>query len=318
MSFEYFQLVQDKMPWFFTGVFAVFGAIVGSFLNVCIFRIPRGRSVISPPSQCACGAAIPWYRNIPILAWLVLRGKAPCCGQSFSFRYPLVEALTAGLFALCWALLPWQQAVPGVVFMALLVVLAFIDLDTMMLPDGLNVGLAMAGLAFSIALPALHGETHHSLWLVNAIRSLCIAGTGMLVGAGLVYWFRLLSSLVLGRESMGEGDIILLGGIGAFCGWQGTIFAMFGGAVIGTMIIIPFLVARKLIGKKMTGLERNLMAAHASYEGDEFAEDIASPSFGIAVPFGPWLAIGGAIWYLFLRIPFSHYIEHFKSVILTN
>ncbi len=314
MILENFRIVQTQMPWLFTAFAGLFGAIVGSFLNVCIFRIPKGISIASPASQCACGAPIPFYRNIPVLSWFALRGRAPCCGKSFSFRYPLVEALTAALFASAWALLPPDRAVCGFVFFALLVVIAFIDLDTMTIPDSVNLGLAVTGLLCSIALPALHGEVAGTP-LVNGLRALVDAGVGMLVGAGLVYWVRLLASLVAGREAMGEGDIILLGGIGAFCGWQGAVFSLFGGAVIGAIVLLPLLAARAILAKKHATSGRAGNASHGSCEGDEFAEELARGDFESAVPFGPWLAAGAGVWYLFLRIPVAEYFAHLKSLL---
>lgn len=90
-------LNQDK-PWFLPMLAFAYGICMGSFLNVCIYRIPVGRSVVTPRSACACGKPLPWFDNLPILSWLLLRGKARCCGRPFSFRYPFVEALTGGLF----------------------------------------------------------------------------------------------------------------------------------------------------------------------------------------------------------------------------
>jgi leader peptidase (prepilin peptidase)/N-methyltransferase len=294
------------------------GAITGSFLNVCIYRIPHGKSVVHPGSHCACGKPIPWYRNIPVLAWFFLRGKAPCCGGHFSVRYPIVEAATGGLFALCWALLPWQLALAGMVFVAWLTVLAFIDLDTMLLPDGLNIGLAAAGIALSVVWPELLGETDNTLRVVNMLRALGDSLAGALVGAGLVFWFRLLASVLAGREAMGEGDIILLGGIGAFCGWQGAVFALFGGAVIGSAILVPLLVVQKIRHRTdATGAARRAAAlSHASCEGDEEAEDGTDGGIGgVAVPFGPWLALGAVAWFLFFRGPMAVSVKQFLEVL---
>src|ERR1700690_1792567 len=97
-----FREVHLLMPWFFPTAAFLFGAIIGSFLNVCIHRIPAGQSIVRPGSHCACGAPIAWYDNIPILSWLLLRGRARCCGRPFSARYLLVEILTAALFLACW------------------------------------------------------------------------------------------------------------------------------------------------------------------------------------------------------------------------
>ncbi len=308
------QTIQREAPWIFTLVAGIFGATVGSFLNVCIYRVPAGLSVISPPSRCACGAPIPWYRNIPVLAWIFLRGRAPCCGKPFSIRYPLIEGLTGALFALCWHYLPWQTAVPGALFLSLLVVLAFIDLDTMLLPDSLNVSLALLGLLCSAAFPSLHQESAHTP-LANSLLALLSGGIGMLLGAGLIYWLRLLASLAMGREAMGEGDVILLGGIGAFCGWQGALFALFGGAVLGTLVLVPLLIAQRLLRPKNNAGEKARQASLASCEGDEFAEEWAAEGFGLAVPFGPWLALGGAVWFLGSRTAFAPLLDQLQQML---
>jgi leader peptidase (prepilin peptidase)/N-methyltransferase len=315
--------VHAQCPWFFTATFAVLGAVIGSFLNVCIYRVPKGESVVRPGSHCACGAAIPWYRNIPVLAWFFQRGRAACCGRHFSFRYPLVEALTGALFALCWQWLPWQQALPGMVLVAFLVALAFMDLDTMLLPDAPNAALALAGLALSCALPGLHGFAAvdgGAPWLADALRSVGVSLGGMFVGAGLVYWVRFLASTLAGREAMGEGDVILAGGIGAFCGWQGAVFSLLGGAVAGSVVLLPLLLAKKIFhnGGEPEGRARS--ASLASCEGDEAAEENYVGGAGVSgeeVPFGPWLAVGAVAWFLYFRAPTAHLLDDFLTALAT-
>ncbi|MDR2863544.1 MAG: prepilin peptidase [Puniceicoccales bacterium] len=303
-----------QWPWFFTGCFAVLGAVIGSFLNVCIYRVPLGRSVLRPGSQCACGTPIPWYHNIPVLAWFFLRGRAACCGRRFSVRYPLVEAVTGVLFALCWALLPWQQALPGMVFAAWLLVLAFIDLDTMLLPDAANIGLALAGVVLSVALPGLHDAG--GAWPSGTLSALGGSLTGVVVGTGLLYWFRLLASVMAGREAMGEGDVILLGGIGAFCGWQGAVFAVFGGSVIGAAVLTPLALVRRLCRHSEAEEEGRRAVSHASLEGDEEARAPRSGAeLGAEVPFGPWLAAGALAWFLFFRTPVAWHLERACAVL---
>lgn len=321
MPTDALNLLNTHFPWLPATCAGLFGAIVGSFLNVCIYRIPKGQSLLHPGSHCACGVPIPWHRNVPILAWICLRGKAPCCGQGFSVRYPLVETLTAALFATCWALLPWQQAVPGLVLVALLTVLAFIDLDSMLLPDTLNISLAAAGLALSVAIPGLHGEEGGRLWIVNSMNALGSSLTGILIGAGLVYWIRLIASACAGREAMGEGDIILLGGIGAFCGWQGALFALFGGALIGTIILLPLLLVKTLCRDRRNATEAQtahaVSTSRAAFEGDEFLVENENSTLGLSVPFGPWLATGAVAWFLFFRTPMAQQIELLKTLLLS-
>jgi leader peptidase (prepilin peptidase)/N-methyltransferase len=323
MSFEALQAMDARCPWFYTACFALLGAAIGSFLNVCIYRIPKGESVVRPGSHCACGKPIPWYCNIPILSWFFLRGRAVCCGKRFSFRYPLVELLTAALFALCWHILPWQQAIPGMFFAAFLVVLSFMDLDTMLLPDVLNVSFALTGVFLSLALPGLHGfglgdaATGGALiWFINIFGSFGDSLAGMCVGAGMVYWVRLLASTLAGREAMGEGDVILAGGIGAFCGWQGAVFSLLGGAVAGCIVLLPLLFVKKIFSKKVQNTERAERAASlASCEGDEAAEDFVAAGNGVMdmeVPFGPWLAVGAMAWFLYFRFPLARTLESLR------
>ena len=121
--------INSQFPFFFPTVFFLFGACVGSFLNVCIFRIPAGKSIVRPPSHCACGKPIAWHDNIPILGWILLRGRARCCGRRISFRYPLVETLTAAVFCAAWVCLPPVQALVGMVFLSILIFCSFVDID---------------------------------------------------------------------------------------------------------------------------------------------------------------------------------------------
>ena len=134
------------------------GACIGSFLNVCIHRLPKEESVVTPASRCACGQPIPWWLNLPLFGWLALRGKARCCGASISVRYPIIELLTAVLFAVAILTLPPLKAAIAAVFLPLLIVLAGCDLDDMMVPDAPNLALVGLGLLFSILVPSLQGE----------------------------------------------------------------------------------------------------------------------------------------------------------------
>ncbi len=300
--------VNAEFPAFFTTVFALLGAMVGSFLNVCIYRIPKGASVVSPGSRCACGAPIPWWRNLPVLAWLIWGRRTPCCGRAYSPRYAVVEAFVGALFAACWVLLPWPVAPVGMLLCAWLVTLAFIDLDTMYLPDSLNIGLAVAGVALSAFVPALHAREHLPALAAGAL-SAGDALLGLALGTALVYWFRLLAGWLMNREAMGEGDVILVGAIGAFLGWQGALFSFFGGAVYGTLFVIP----RMLLGRKPSEGLRLSNASHASLEGDEADEAIASGQ-DMGIPFGPWIALAAVSYLLFFKKPVDAYFASFLEV----
>lgn len=280
---ELLQQINAEFPWYFATVSGVLGAMVGSFLNVCIYRIPAERSVISPRSTCACGKMIPWYDNIPILSWILLRGRARCCGRPFSIRYPAIEALTAGLFLVCWLHLPPAQALAGMILGSMLICATFIDFDHMIIPDRFSIGIAIVGVVFSILTPSLHVEVG-SGYIVDAVRSLVHACIGVMIGSGLILWIGELAAVVLKKEAMGFGDVKLIGGIGAFCGWQGAVFSLFGGAVIGTFGVLIVLIVQAMAGKS----------------GTESGED-NRVGFGRHVPFGPMLAAGALLYFLWLQ-----------------
>jgi leader peptidase (prepilin peptidase)/N-methyltransferase len=256
-------------PGFAAVTAAAFGACVGSFLNVCIHRLPKGESIVTPASRCACGQPIPFWFNLPLLGWLILRGRARCCGGKISVRYPLVELITALSFVAAWTMLPPGKALAACVFLPLLIILAGCDLDDMMVPDAPNFALVGAGLLLSMLLPSLHGETAHSIEAVNRFRALMDALIGVAAGTALVWWIRTIGTLMAGREAMGEADIILCAGVGAFGGWQGAVFCLFGGAVVGVITALPGLIQAKIKGEEYAGV----------------------------VPFVPSMAVAGAVWF---------------------
>lgn len=285
-----FQEMQATFPWFFTGTFFVLGAIAGSFLNVCIFRIPKNESIVFPRSHCACGAPIPARLNVPVVSWLILRGRAACCGRKISLRYPAVELLTALVFATAWHFLPWDAAIPAMIFCAFGIVLAFIDWDTMFLPDSVNGAFVLAGLICGAAFPRALGEA-------SALDGFFAAAIGVGVGSAVVFWFRFFASWILKKEAMGEGDVILLGGIGAFLGWHGAIFSFFFSAFVG--LAAYFLLRVFSIGRS----RKNRRASEASMLSCEDGEGDAVVAFsdgaGTAFPLGPWLVVSGALYLAF-------------------
>ena len=244
-----YALFAATFPWFFPAVAFCFGACVGSFLNVVIYRVPKGESVVLPGSHCGCGRPIAWHDNIPVLSWLLLRGRARCCGRPFSFRYPAVELLTALLFLVVWLRFPPAVALVGALFVACLVAATFIDLDHFIIPDVFTIGLAIAGVALSAAVPALHGQTQGTAG-ENALAAVLVSLRGLLVGSGLVLWISMLAEAVLRKEAMGFGDVKFVGAIGAFCGWEGAVVAMFGGACVGTGWITLAWLWQKTAGRR--------------------------------------------------------------------
>lgn len=299
---ETFQFINEDFPWFFATLAAVFGAITGSFLNVCIYRIPEERSIIYPGSRCACGKPIFFYHNIPVLSWVILRGRASCCGARFSIRYPAIELLTAVLFFWVWVIYPPVVAAIGMLFVAFLICSTFIDLDHMIIPDRFSIGGMVLGVVLSFAFPALHAV--EGLPVMAHVKSGLDAIIGALVGAGLVYWIAVLGEIVFRKPAMGEGDVKFVGFIGAFCGWQGAVFAMFGGALIGSIVLLPYLLIVRLFGGSAAQHESSLDAAEAT-EGEEDAEQL-----GAQVPFGPMLAVAGLIYFLgFHRFVDAYFAE---------
>jgi len=230
------------LPTVFVRVAAfLFGALWGSFFNVAIHRWPRGMSVVTPPSHCpACGKPIRPFRNVPILGWLFLRGKAECCGARISPRYPIVEAL-GGVLCLAIAerlivLSPEEtEAIPAALetlayfaFAGGLLVATFVDLDFMEIPDEVS----LPGAAFGLATAPLRS-------MPGAADAALGAGGGFLVVQILFVW---VYERFTGRRGMGEGDAKLLAMIGAWLGWQGAIFALVAGAMQG-MVVALFLIA---------------------------------------------------------------------------
>lgn len=319
--FETFEFINEDFPWFFTCLAAIFGAMVGSFLNVCIYRIPAGRSIVFPGSTCACGRPIPFYHNIPILSWIILRGRASCCGAPFSIRYPAIELLTAVLFCWVWLIYPPVVAVIGMLFVAFLICSTFIDIDHMIIPDRFSIGGMVLGVILSICFPSLHGV--EGLPVLANIQAGISAIVGALVGAGLVYWIAVLGEIVFRKPAMGEGDVKFVGFIGAFCGWQGAVFAMFGGALIGSAVLLPILLIGRLLGGRQSDApsapEEAVEPKAAKDESEELSEEESEEDvqFGAQVPFGPMLAVAALVYFLGFHVYVDAYFSEFTAVFFT-
>ncbi len=262
------------------------GACIGSFLNVVIYRMPAGKSVVHPRSQCKCGKFIAWYDNIPILSWFILRGKCRHCGEKFSFRYPAIEAATALLFVGLWNVGGWPVGIVWIVFAGLMIPAAFIDLDTMEIPDTFSIGGFIAGILLSTLVPAIHGIAPSGYLMIDGVRGATEGLLGAFVGSGLILWVALVAEAILKKEAMGFGDVKLMGAIGAFCGWQGAVFAFFGGAVIGCLLLLvcwPLMRSNKEEGNR--------------------------------IPFGPALALGGVLYLLLAKPYVALYFENIQMVL---
>jgi leader peptidase (prepilin peptidase)/N-methyltransferase len=199
--------VLSQVPFhFWTACFFVLGCVVGSFLNVCIYRMPRDESIVRPPSHCPhCAYSIPWYLNIPLVTWLWLRGQCANCKNEISMRYFLVEALTGTMFALCWLSFGHQvPAAAGVrcILLAGLIAATFIDFEHFIIPDEITMGGMVAGLLLAFFVP----ESHLSFPGFHPLRAPGLAMrdsvVGMAVGAGVVYGILRLGKLLFGRYKL--------------------------------------------------------------------------------------------------------------------
>jgi leader peptidase (prepilin peptidase) / N-methyltransferase len=312
----------DLPPPFVIGVAVSLGLLFGSFLNVVIYRLPREQSVVSPGSRCpACGKPIRAYDNVPVVSWLLLRGKSRCCKAKISARYPLVELL-GGLFA--WALVEtvvvelapetawWRVLLVFALYLALglgLIAAAFIDLEHMLLPDEITLGGALLGV---LSVPLRPEAT----WL------------GALGGAAfgfLLIWlpFDLVYRVLRGQSGMGLGDAKLVMLAGAWFGWAGAAFTLLAGALQGTIgAIVVFLTQGRIEEPEAVRAERAELLRHLeTLEGEErraFEEELAkdpimkAPEPGLAkarLPFGPFLALSALEFLLFGKVLVREYLQ---------
>lgn len=271
------------MDLYYFGMFGMFacamGACVASFLNVCIWRLPRGESVVSPPSHCPnCNARIKWYQNIPILSWCCLRGRCANCHKPISIRYTVVELLGAALFLLAYlqwgmpfflGLEPalglqkltclWAVPVFWLVFTGLILG-SFIDLAHFYLPDRVTIGGMILGVPLSYLVPELQGETAR-------LPALCWSLGGLAFGFVFLWLIGFVFSKIVKKEALGFGDVKLIGAIGAFFGPAAVLFAIIVSSFVGAVVGLALILRGKA---KLGGFT--------------------------AVPYGPFLALGAVMW----------------------
>jgi leader peptidase (prepilin peptidase)/N-methyltransferase len=257
---------------------ALLGAVVGSFLNVVIARVPAGQSVVRPRSRCPrCETPIAWYDNVPIVSWIVLRGRCRVCAEAISVRYPLVEALGVAAALLAW----WRHglspaAAVELLLIADLVALTFIDLDTWLLPHGLTWPLIAAGVVAAALGLTPAPSLASSLWG---------AGAGFAAFAAVSF----LGERLFRRPALGFGDVFLLSGIGAFLGVKAllpvVLLASSQGAIVGLLLMA--------LGRMPRDPEAP--AAPESPTPGEAAPSAADAA-AHAVPFGPFLALAAVEW----------------------
>jgi len=263
----------------------ILGASIGSFLNVCIYRIPRDESIVRPRSHCPnCNKMIAWYDNIPVLSYCMLRAKCRHCGKAISSRYVMVELLVALLFILVWLLYGLLHASTGNYWLILdrripiywlamsgLVVATFVDLEHYIIPDRISLGGIVAGLALSVLVPALHNTA--SRWF-----SFNASIGGAICGAGVLWLVAVIGKAVLKKDAMGMGDVKLLGAIGAFLGWQAVFFTIILSSFIGTIAGVSLI----LFGSK---------------------------KWQSRIPYGPYIAVAAMLWILWGSDWWAAYIQ---------
>jgi len=208
------------------------GAVIGSFLNVCIYRIPRSMSIVFPGSQCPnCKASIPFYDNIPILSYLFLKGKCRFCHNPISLRYPIVEFINMFFYILLFYKFGASLAtVVYCIFVSLLIVISFIDLDFRIIPDSLSISGIIMGFLSSFFLDGM-----------TPIQSLL----GILIGGGFLFAVAVIYEKVTHKEGMGGGDIKLIAMIGAFTGWHGIPFVILASSFVGAALGIIYIIVEK-------------------------------------------------------------------------
>lgn len=247
----------------------VFGLTIGSFLNVCIYRLPLKKSIVTPPSACpSCGYRIRFYDNIPVLSYLMLWGRCRKCGTHISLIYPAVE-LATGLISM--ALLVkynilnanFPQFFIYLIFISALICIGFIDLEHQIIPDVISIPGIILGLFFSLVI-------NHIPWVESVI--------GILAGGGVLYLVAILFELIMKKEGMGGGDIKLLAMIGAFLGWKALYFVILTSCLTG--IIIG--------GASLMMSKKGIRAR---------------------IPFGPFLALGAILYVFFGKEIINWYIN---------
>ena len=246
--------IEDVAPALLIAIFVfLFGLIIGSFLNVCIVRIPGGKSIVLPASACTkCGAAIRAYDNIPVVSYLVLAGKCRKCKNPISAMYPAVELLTGLLFLGCYEVFGLTpEALKWAIFSAIMVVLVFTDLRERILPDVVNYTGFGLGLGLSFFTRPFDGT---ALAIAKRIfdfpppapvLSFADAVLGAAAGSGLLWLVSEVYFRLRGREGMGLGDVKMMLMAGAFLGLKRTLLTIFAGSILGSVLGIAVIVARR-------------------------------------------------------------------------
>ena len=267
-------LALEMLTWPLLAATFAFGAMVGSFLNVCIHRIPAEESVVHPRSRCPkCETPIAWYDNIPIVSWLLLRARCRRCGQQIAVRYPMVEAVAGALAVLALVNLgPTAQGLSAFAFTAALLLITFIDLDHLFIPDEVS----LPGIVIGLLISLLPG----GITLADAFG-------GVMLGGGILWAIAWGYERLTGIEGLGFGDVKLLAMIGAFVGWQGIPLVILIASVTGTIAGMLVIFSRR--GRAGVRRVRRVLGPGAVLP---FLRRLGRTT---EIPFGPFLALGALV-----------------------
>ena len=283
----------EEIPlWYHLAVFFVLGACVGSFYNVIVYRMPRGISLINPPSHCPlCKKHIPLYYNLPIVGWLILRGKSACCKQPISVIYPIGESLCGLLGALSlyaamgfttdfWSPVPnlevWADALALFWLLLGIYPVSAVDFKYKLIPDSISVGGIVAGVLISL----IPGG-------ITPLQSL----VGAVAAGGGLYLLGWVATKVLNKEAMGFGDVKLLAGFGALMGLTRAVEVLVVASILGILVMVPYAkIAERCAAKKAA-------QGKASQSKNALADNAEDEGAG-QIPFGPFLAVAAPVMYL--------------------
>ena len=283
----------EEIPlWYHLAVFFVLGACVGSFYNVIVYRMPRGISLINPPSHCPlCKKHIPLYYNLPIVGWLILRGKSACCKQPISVIYPIGESLCGLLGALSlyaamgfttdfWSPVPnlevWADALALFWLLLGIYPVSAVDFKYKLIPDSISVGGIVAGVLISL----IPGG-------ITPLQSL----VGAVAAGGGLYLLGWVATKVLNKEAMGFGDVKLLAGFGALMGLTRAVEVLVVASILGILVMVPYAkIAERRAAKKAA-------QGKASQSKNALADNAEDEGAG-QIPFGPFLAVAAPVMYL--------------------
>lgn len=277
-------------PW--TVLWFVVGAVFGRALGRLLQKLAHTAGYPSS-HYYRLDADSGWLGSLPVLGHFVVARGSRCR------RALALELATGAAFVSCGIFCAPGPAACGWVLFLGLIGAACIDLDHMIIPDFFTIGLAIAGLVLSAAVPALHGAGH--LTLLNCLRSAGLSALGLLVGSGLVLWLGLMGELVFNKEVLGFGDVKFVGAIGAFCGWQGAVCSLFGGALVGLGVMALAALRQCFVGRTSAQL----------FQPGAAEGGTAHFGWGVQFPFGPMLAVAAGAYFLLLHGWVDRYLAQY-------